>query len=173
MQGIISKSGRRIYRANGNEDAPYRLVEEIIARSVAAFWQDAKREWTLSHIYYADPEEPSTCLCDHSPIIEHCVLLNRENGNVVIVGNVCVTQFMGIPAENLFAALRRIMDDLEAALNAAAIEYAYSKGWIDDWKRNFYLSTWRKRKLSSNQLAKRVEINEVVLRRAREGCKYV
>jgi hypothetical protein len=169
MQRIISKTNLKVYGANGDDHAPYRLVEEIIARSIADAWQDAKREWVLDHVFFADPNERGTCLCGHFPIVEQCVLLNRKNGNEAVVGNVCVTRFMGIPAEKLFTALRRIIKNKAAPLNTEVVEYAYCHGWIDDWKRRFYLNTCRVRKLSFNQRAKRVEINELILYWAMEG----
>jgi hypothetical protein len=169
MQPILPENGRKIYRANAVDHTRYQLVEEIIARSVADTWHEAKREWELVHIFFADPKEPGTCLCGHNPIVEHCILLNRENGNKAIVGNVCVTRFMGIPVERLFTPLRRITKNRAAALNAEAIEYAYGKGWLNDWERRFYLETCRKRRLFPKQKAKRVQINEKILHKVTEG----
>ena len=108
-------------------------------------------------------ETPGTCLCGHSPIIEHCVIVNRLNGNSVIVGNVCVTKFLGLPSDRLFSALKRVAADNGRALNAAMIEHARSKGWINDWEREFYLDTMRKRRMSDKQRAKREQINRQVL----------
>jgi hypothetical protein len=147
-----------------SDKAPYRLVEEIVALSVANTWHLAKSEWALAEVYLAD--QPGTCLCGHYPIIEHCVLCNRENGNTAVVGNVCVTRFLGLASEVIFAGLRRITHDCGKAMNQAAIEYAHSRGWINDWERDFYLDTSRKGKLSPKQRAKRVEINRRVLAQA-------
>jgi hypothetical protein len=148
---------------------PYKLVEEIVALSVANTWHDAKREWKLLGVLLTDPDDPGTCLCGHYPIHDHCVLRNRLNGNEVIVGNVCVTRFVGIPTGGLFTALRRIMQDEAAALSAGAVEYAYGKRWINSWERRFYLDTLRKKKLSPPQREKRVEINKAVLACATGG----
>jgi hypothetical protein len=68
----------------------YALVREILARSVADNWFDAKQEWRLWRILFSAPDDPGTCLCGHFPIREHCVLTNHLNGNEVVVGNVCV-----------------------------------------------------------------------------------
>ncbi len=142
---------------------PYRLVSRIIALSAADSWEEARQEWSLAGVFFADNHSPGTCLCGHQPIIEHCVLHNRENGNVAVVGNVCVTRFMGLPTEGIFAGLRRISRDVRKALNPAAIEFAYAVGWIDWWQRRFYLDTIRRRQLSEKQLAKRIEINGRIL----------
>ena len=54
--------------------AEFKLISEIISRSVADQWEEAKQEWTLKQIYMAD--EPEICLCGHYPIIECCILLS-------------------------------------------------------------------------------------------------
>jgi hypothetical protein len=163
------------HETRNGESPPYRLVEEIMALSLAKSWGEAKREWVLSHVFYA--ASPGTCLCGKYPIIEHCVICNRENGNTAVVGNHCVRRFMGLPSERIFAGLRRIASDRGARLGDAVVEYAYAKGWISDWEYEFCRDKRRGRRLSPRQRAKRVEINEKVLERARtqaageeEGC---
>jgi hypothetical protein len=142
--------------------APWRLVGEIVGLSLADTWDEAKREWELDHVYFADT--PGTCLCGKTPIREHCVLVNRANSNRAVVGSCCVKKFLpGLSSSRIFAGLRRVARSTGAALNEACIEYAHSKGYINDWERTFYLDTIRKRKLSRKQHAKRVEINERVL----------
>src|SRR5262245_49233660 len=84
---------------------PRRLVEEIIALSIADTWGEARGEWTLSDVYFTDT--PGRCLCGH-PITEHCLLVNHLNGNEAVVGNHCVKRFLDIPSEPIFAGLRRI-----------------------------------------------------------------
>jgi hypothetical protein len=70
--------------------------------------------------YFADQEAPGTCICGHFPIIEHCVLQNRLNGNEVVVGNVWVQKFLGLASGTIFEGLRRVMDNRERALNLLA-----------------------------------------------------
>jgi hypothetical protein len=139
----------------------FRLFQEIIARSVAKIWDEAKVEWDLKHVYRED--EPLTCLCGHTPIIEICVLQNRRNGNMAEVGNVCVTRFLGLESDLIFSGLRRVAKDASKALNEAATNYAHEQGWITDWEKQFSLDTNRKRKLSAKQALKREEINQRVL----------
>lgn len=162
--------------ANGNGHASYRLIEAILACSVASTWDRAKLEWSLDYIYFTEPDCPGVCLCGHSPIREHCVLVNRVNDNRAVVGNVCVTKFLELNTEEVFKGFRRIMKDREAALNVPAVEHAYANGWIDPWERGFYQDTCRKNKhqLSRKQLAIRVRINEAVLFRvtAQEGQSH-
>jgi hypothetical protein len=145
------------------ESPPYRLVKGIVALSHADSWSEAKREWVLSHFFIA--ESPGVCLCGHCPIIEHCVIRNRENGNVAIVGNHCVRRFVGLPSERVFANLRRIAKERGAPLGEIAVEHAYAEGWLNDWERAFCLDTATQRRLSPRQRAKRKEINDRVLDR--------
>jgi len=152
---------------------PYRLVEEIVARSVAGSWRQAKLEWDLAHVFVTEPDSPGICTCGHYPIREHCVIRNRKSGNKAVVGNWCVKRFLGLPSGPLFQAFKRIMKDGGAALNQAAVEYAYGQGWINDRQREFYLDTirpfYRLKGLSPKQRAWRVEINEKVLAHAAPG----
>jgi hypothetical protein len=146
---------------SGEQSNQFRLFEEIITRSVAKTWDEAKLEWDLKDVYRED--EPQTCLCGHMPIIEICVLRNRRNGNQAEVGNVCVNKFLGLESDLIFDGLRRIAKDERKALNKAATEYAHKQGWITDWEKEFSSTTNRKRKLSEKQALKRSEINKRVL----------
>ena len=139
----------------------YRLTEEIIERSVSDSWDQAKLEWSLREVYEAD--EPETCLCGHFPIIELCVLSNRLNNNSATVGNCCVKQFIGLPSDKIFQAVKRVRKDGEKSLNAEAIDHAYYRGWINDWEKRFYHDIMRKRKLSERQRETKIQINEKVL----------
>lgn len=139
----------------------FRLFREIIALSESKDWDEAKLEWDLKRVYRE--EEPLTCLCGHFPIIEICVLTNRNNGNLAEVGNVCVTKFLGLESDLIFSGLRRIAKDGDKALNEAAINYAFEQRWINDWEKGFCLDTMRKRKLSAKQALKRAQINRLVL----------
>lgn len=136
----------------------YKLIEEIISRSVADYWDAAKLEWSLFEVYEA--EEPETCLCGHFPIMELCILQNHHNHGFATVGNCCVKKFLGLESDKIFQAVKRVRKDNERALNAEAIQYGFSKGWINEWEKDFYLSTMRKRNLSQKQKTKRIQINE-------------
>lgn len=143
--------------------AEYQLAQEIICRSVADTWPQAKLEWYLEDVYEAD--EPETCLCGHFPIIELCVLRNRLNENEATVGNCCVKKFLGLPSDKIFQAVKRVRADAGRSLNAETISHAYQKGWITEWERNFYFDIMKKRLLSEKQLAKKLMINQKVLAR--------
>lgn len=149
----------------------FKLTAEIVARSESTIWDLAKREWSLAEVYEAD--EPETCLCGHTPIIEICVLRNHVNGRHAEVGNCCVKKFMGIPSHLIFDGLKRVRRDPTSALNEAAIEHASSRGWITDWEETFLLNTKRKRVLSDKQAAVRLRINQKVLRQFSAGVQRV
>jgi hypothetical protein len=139
----------------------FKLTQGLIALSVGNTWDEAKLEWGLEHVWRED--EPDTCLCGHTPIIEICLLRNKKNSNSAIVGNCCVKKFTHLPSDLIFQAVKRIQDDVERSINAETIQHAYDKGWINEWERKFYMDTWRKRKLSGAQHKKRIQINEKVL----------
>lgn len=147
----------------------FKLTAEIVARSNSTIWDLAKREWSLAEVYEAD--EPETCLCGHTPIIEICVLRNRVNGSHAEVGNCCVKKFMGIPSHLIFDGIKRVRKDPTSALNEAAIEHASSRGWITGWEETFLLNTKRKRALSDKQAAIRLRINQKVLRQFSAGVQ--
>ena len=135
----------------------YKLGQEIIARSHSKTWDQAKLEWVLNDVYEAD--EAETCLCGHYPIIELCNLRNTISGSFATVGNCCVKKFIGLPSDLIFQAVKRIRGDNSKSLNAEAIEYAHTKGWISEWERTFYFDIMRKRKLTEKQSTKKVQIN--------------
>lgn len=137
-----------------------RLMAAILDLSEASDWDEARKEWDLQEVYFT--EVPGTCLCSHFPIIEHCLIGNRLNGNEATVGNVCVTRFIGLPSSTIFAAFKRIAVDPKCALNLQAITFAHGKYWLTDWEREFSIDTMKKRKLSPKQLAIRIRINECV-----------
>lgn len=144
----------------GGPTAPWHLVEAISGLSVADSWDEVRAEWMLDHIFIADG--PASCLCGH-PISECCVISNQWNDNLAVVGNVCVTQFMGLDSEAIFRGLRRISADICAGLNPETIDHALGEGWINAWEAGFSRNTYRKHRLTHPQLAKRREINQKLL----------
>lgn len=140
----------------------FRFFEELSKRSVASTWEKAREEWTLQEIH--KEEKPEVCLCGHSPIYEFCVVKNRYNNNSAIVGNVCAQKFLGLPFTRIFAALQRVSSNLGKPLNPEVVEHAFSRGWFDEAEYNFYMETWRKHGINQRQGAKRVLLNERVLK---------
>ena len=122
----------------------------LLRYSEADRWEDARQEWRLNHIWYADIEDARTCGCGHYPICEVCVVENEVNGTVLEIGNCCVNQ---ISPE--FDTLKRIFPALrEGRINPAIIDYAFKQGIINDWEKNFLQDIWRKQAFTFKQAAK-------------------
>lgn len=138
-----------------------RLRDNILALSQATEWELAKKEWKLVQIYEA--EEPDTCLCGHTPIIEICVLANTLNNSRAEVGNRCVRRFLGLRSDLIFAGIKRIRADMTKSLNADSTIFFYERGVLNEWEYNFQNSNLLKRSLSGKQLDVRLRINQKVL----------
>ncbi|MFL9503488.1 hypothetical protein ACJMQP_25850 [Rhodopseudomonas palustris] len=146
------------------------LKAAILKLSSAKDWATARREWVLTGVYEAD--RPETCLCEHYPIIEVCVIKNTITGLVAEVGNVCVKRFLGIRSDLIFAALKRIRKDIRKSMNEDAIVLCFRNGLINQWEYEFLRDTKQKRLLTAKQMSKRVDINQKVLEAmARTGIR--
>ena len=148
--------------------AGWRLRERILALSCADDWATANAEWELAAVWF-DWEEPGLCLCGKVGITEICLIVNRQNGHTAIVGNVCVGQFMGIPAGPLFRSFRRIIASPAAGLSPDAARHAHARGWVSDHELRLCLETFGKVGLSPRQSAWRQDINRRVARRLGEA----
>jgi hypothetical protein len=139
----------------------YLLIEGIIARSSAKYWNNAKLEWFIERIFKKPGE---TCLCSHYPISEVCILRNKLNGEKVQVGNCCVEKFVELSSTKLFDALERIKQDLNRVVNPEVLDLAHKDSLINDKEYYFYLDTWRRRKLTTRQRGYRIVINKKILK---------
>lgn len=138
------------------------LAKEIIKLSDNSTWHLAKLEWSLEQVYFAD--EPETCLCSHFPIIEICVIKNKNNKKEAIVGNCCVKKFLGLPSNDIFSSMKKIKKDVEKSVNSATLRYAFEKNWINSWEFEFYSDIFRKRNLTDKQTRKKKQINQRILK---------
>jgi len=123
----------------------FKLFQEIIDRSEADTWEDAKKEWFLEYIEMAGEGEDYSCLCTHPHIKELCYIANENNGNEALVGNCCVKKFMELESDLIFQAIRR------GKVNSAMLGYAFSHNMITEWENNFMLGVMRKRKMTVKQ----------------------
>jgi hypothetical protein len=137
------------------------LSAAILKLSRATDWVTACREWVLIDIYESD--QPETCLCQHFPIIEICVIKNIITKAVAEVGNVCVKRFLGIRSDLIFVALKRVRKDVTRALNEDAIAFFYKANLINDWEYGFLQDTKKKRSLSAAQMRTRMQLNQRVV----------
>jgi hypothetical protein len=123
----------------------FKLFQEIIDRSEADTWEEAKNEWFLEYIEMAGEGEDYSCLCTHPHIKELCYIANEKNGNEALVGNCCVKKFMELESDLIFQAIRR------GKVNSAMLGYAFSHNMITEWENNFMLGVMRKRKMTVKQ----------------------
>jgi hypothetical protein len=137
------------------------LSAEILKLSRATDWVTACREWVLIDIYEADT--PETCLCQHFPIIEICVIKNTVTSAVAEVGNVCVKRFLGIRSDLIFTGLKRIRKDVTNALNEDSIVFFHRARVINQWEYGFLQNTKNKRNLSGPQMRTRTSINQRII----------
>ena len=137
-----------------------RLKEHILPLSQSDNFHIAKNEWKLSNIEINEAWD--NCPCGQR-IKELCHISNIKNGKTTYVGNICVNQFIGIETGNLFDGLKRIANDISANPNEDLIIHAHSLGYIYESEYDFLMSTKRKRKLSSKQLAWKQKINRRIV----------
>lgn len=138
------------------------LRAQILARSVnQSDFDIAKKEWILKRVYYGT----GSCLCGHTPIAKLCQLHNKLNHQDVIVGSTCVQKFIGIKTESLFSDYIYIKKDIQAFVGKLLIQYLFEAGIINEWEKEFLLSTFGKKfeRLSEKQQAKRIQINNKIL----------
>ena len=136
------------------------LKNHILPLSNSSEWSDAKNEWRLVGIEVQEDWE--NCPCGKE-IKELCHIKNQLNGNKTFVGNICVNRFIGIDTGNLFAGLRRIIDDAEANANEDLIIHAYKFGYIYENEYKFLMQTRRKRNLTTKQLDWKMKINRRIV----------
>lgn len=137
----------------------YHLPSAIVAQSIAKNWDEAREEWYLSHIEFADDGDEYNCLCGHRHIKELCYIHNKYNDNTALVGNCCVKKFMReCGSDKIFQALKdnRINEDLT--------NYCFEKYIINEWEKDFLLDVWRKRRMSQKQWAKFYGIKNKIMR---------
>lgn len=137
-----------------------RLAAHILPLSVADDFEAASKEWSLFGVEISI--EWDHCPCGQI-IKELCYIRNRLNGNKTYVGNVCVNRFLGIETGNLFAGLKRIMEDRRANANEDLIIHAYQLGYIYEEEYKFLMETRFKKKLSPKQMSWKEKISRRIL----------
>jgi len=137
------------------------LRERIIELSEANSWHAALYEWILSDAYWS--EEPGECLCGKTPIRKICILENRRNGNMVVVGSTCANNFPGHSVDNIFNDIKRIKENPRKSFSQETIDYAIEQRWMDDYETNFYQKTIGRRKLKPKQVEFRAKTNRKLL----------
>ena len=147
----------------------FRLFKEIIDRSRADSWEEAKLEWDLDRVQEASDEDvvlgTYKCLCGHGPLKELCYIINRNTIVEVLVGNCCITKFMGqIESNKIFQAIKN------RKINRFTLDHVNKKGKIRTYEYNFAKTHIRKRKLTPSRRIVFDQINVKVLNAVKD-CK--
>lgn len=138
-----------------------KLKTRIIELSTSKNWQEAKSEWDLVTIFRTT--EPETCLCDHNPIFEVCVIRNSSNGNEEEIGNVCIHHFLGLNTKSHFNALRRIHKDNSLSISASFLDFVFKKEIISADEYTFYKNIMGKHSPLTIDLLHKEEINRKII----------
>ncbi len=147
-----------------------RLARKIIALSRADDFQAACTEWDVECIYRND--EPTTCICGQTNVIEVVFIRNFVTNEIAIVGNHCARWF-DLDFGKVFSALKKIETNIGATVNSEALNFALATDWINNWDWNFYCDIAKKTHLTPKQLAKKQEINQKILDRCvRKGVSH-
>ena len=139
-----------------------KLQKAILEKSVSKTWNKAKEEWTeVGREQTFD--NSNHCLCGH-PIHELCYIENIKNGSQEIVGNCCINYFLETDSNRFFQGLKRIRTDSKNSANEALIIWAHKENILNEWEYGFYLSIWRKRKLTERQWNIKISLNKKILK---------
>jgi len=136
------------------------FIKEITALSEANNFNMAVLEWELVTIF----EEENNCICGH-PIIENCEIQNKFNGNIAIVGNCCINKFVkNINSSNPFNSGKRLIKDNTRSANSSLLDLMHKNKIINAWELFFYKDILGKRNLSPKQQAKKIQINNKIIK---------
>jgi len=122
------------------------LKSAIIEASIAKDWGTAAKEWACVGIERSD--DPSICICGHSPIVNLCYLENTKTKTELIVGNCCVQYFDNIYTgehAKFFSAIEK------HKINRTVIDLAFASGIVNLWECKFLYNVSRKRKFTRKQ----------------------
>ncbi len=141
------------------------LRREIIALSLADSWEEAKREWGLSHVEYRDE---GYCLCGKR-IKERCYITNRKNNNTTHVGNECIKHFDGAIAhaehtKEIFKLVKKIDKSVYHHPGVRAVATAYAAGCLSLADIQFLAGKEKRRHLSPSQMRWMRDINNRIIR---------
>jgi hypothetical protein len=124
-------------------------------------FQAARAEWRWIALLDGSA---APCLCGRPVSGDACLIEHSSKGARACIGSCCAQDLMGWPAKNIFAGWRRVREDLHKPFNEDFVAFAHANGILSDWEDRFYRDTWRKRALSAEQEAKRVQVNRKALR---------
>jgi hypothetical protein len=141
-----------------------KLQERIIAMSEAKDFAAARNEWEVSGVYELEQEEElATCLCGYPQIRHVCEIRNKQNGNMAIVGNSCVSRFLGPHNRAITEALSRIIKHPARSLNGAVLDFLHQRKVISPCDYETSIRSTRKRKLTTSLRELRARVNSLAI----------
>jgi len=162
---IGTKSVPAIKRKDAIPDmSQKKLQERIIELSEAKDFAAARLEWEVSGVYEIEQdEELEACLCGYPQIRHVCEIRNKQNGNMAIVGNSCVSRFLGPHNRAITEALARIIKDPTRPLNAAVLDFLHERKVISPCDYEASIRSTRKRKLTTSLRELRTRVNSLAI----------
>ncbi len=117
-----------------------KLITNIIKESESDDIKTATQEWNYNNFYYRD----NHCICGQK-IKENIELVNKQNGNIIIVGTNCLTKLdiqlknehnidVGILTENYFKIKKKIYSIIKKDL----LDIIYENGILNDGEYKKY-----------------------------------
>lgn len=139
------------------------LLQRVVKEhSVSQHWNEVVKEWHLSHVF---KKPGGKCICNVT-ITDHCVIKNKINGFILIVGNQCVEKFnpeLAHISKPLFRTLNDMNKSGKTRASGKLLEYCIEKGILNAKWAEVYMSFGRKKRLSVKQEALITNLNKSIL----------
>jgi len=122
--------------SNTNNKINYELDGKEIYNSMCELWAETCQEWEISKMGDGHNDH---CVCGHY-IQQNCYIINSLNGNLAIVGNVCVEQFENPELIFTFKELRKKkkkIDKLFIKKDIIKLKVIYVRQREDDYLYKF------------------------------------
>ena len=124
------------------------FCNELISSSVSNQYINAMQEWVYHGDRWTEPTE-THCICGH-PIMERCLVKNKNNGIVLVIGNCCIKKF-GIEREHWNKSK---LNYLQYAQSKCPDQYALTFcinmiAKLQKYSGKLFMTEWQKRFLES------------------------
>lgn len=139
-----------------------RLIPAILAQSHSSAWNNARLEWWIACDIKLKSNETTHCVCGTKLSASYCILVHQFDRNRLTLGRDCAKFFNRIGPQDLCDGLPIVRLNPEVAFKGSVIQHLYGRQIIDQWERDFYVSTYCKKQLTFRQLEFRVRINEKI-----------
>jgi hypothetical protein len=141
------------------DNVRFKLVDELLSKSLSKFWDSARCEWYLTHVW---KESGGVCVCGKEDIVHHSQLTNMHTLENLVVGSCCVRKVMDLRPDLILVGLNKLKEG--GNMNEEAIEFSFKNKWITESEREFCLDVKRKRNFSQKQQSWLYSINQKVLK---------